>query len=449
VIGGKRIIPSDMGSVESQVARDGVREIILSADVPTSQRALLGQLCLRMGVQVTEVPPPSQWIRGAPRRDQLRGMSIESLLGRDRIELLGQESRSCLEGKVMLVTGAAGSIGSDLCRQLCRYGIGRLVLLDQSETGLHDILSELTRLAPGLEIRVELASIRDRGRVDGIFRRHRPHYVFHAAAYKHVPILEGHPSEVVLTNVHGTMNLADAARANGVEKFVMVSTDKAVNPANLMGACKRVAEIYVQSIPPDCATQFITTRFGNVLGSSGSVVPMFSRQIAHGGPLTVTHRDITRYFMTIPEATSLVLEAAVIGGGGEIFVFDMGRPVRILDLAEKMVRLAGLTPGRDIPIEFTGLRPGEKMYEELFKSTESLLGTHHPRIMRAKRDDADPGFRGMLDCLVRAATGYDDWAIRGILRAIVPEYRPEGPACDLFPVPLSDHDAIQPDHMPA
>ena len=369
------------------------------------------------------IPPLSQWIKGIFNRRQLKELSIESLLGREKIELLAEKSRMDLEGKVMLVTGAAGSIGSDICRQLCRYKLGKLVLLDQSETGLHEILLELGKLDLEFELCIELASIREKKRIDNIFRKHKPHFVFHAAAYKHVPILEDYPSEVALTNVFGTRNLADAAQVNQVEKFVMISTDKAVNPTNLMGACKRIGEIYVQSLSSTCQTQFITTRFGNVLGSNGSVVPLFKQQIAQGGPLTVTHPQITRYFMTIPEASSLVLEAAVIGKGGEIFVFDMGKPVKILELARKMIQLAGFRPDHDIAIEFSGLRPGEKMYEELFKSSENLLPTHHPKIMKAQRSDIDPQFADMLERFIDAAKECDDKTIRTLIRLIVPEYR--------------------------
>lgn len=423
VLNGKRIISSDMKTVEAYLLRNKVKEIILSVDLDPSQKTLLSQLCIRRGIHVTEIPPLSQWIKGIFNRKQLKELSIESLLGREKIELLGEKSRMDLEGKVMLVTGAAGSIGSDICRQLCRYKLGKLVLLDQSETGLHEILLELGKLDLEFELCIELASIREKNRIDNIFRKHKPHFVFHAAAYKHVPILEDYPSEVALTNVFGTRNLADAAQVNQVEKFVMISTDKAVNPTNLMGACKRIGEIYVQSLSSTCQTQFITTRFGNVLGSNGSVVPLFKQQIAQGGPLTVTHPEITRYFMTIPEASSLVLEAAVIGKGGEIFVFDMGKPVRILDLAQKMIQLAGFRPDHDIAIEFSGLRPGEKMYEELFKSSENLLPTHHPKIMKAQRSDIDPQFADMLERFIDAAKECDDKTIRTLIRSIVPEYR--------------------------
>jgi FlaA1/EpsC-like NDP-sugar epimerase len=423
VLNGKRIMSSEPQALENFLLRNKVREIILSVDLDASKKAALSQVCVGKGIHITVIPPLSQWIKGIFNRSQLKELTIESLLGRDKIELLNQQSRQELEGKVMLVTGAAGSIGSDICRQLCRYNLGRLILLDQSETGLHDLRIELSKLDLEFEVTMELATIRDRKRIDNIFRKYRPQFVFHAAAYKHVPILEEYPAEVALTNVLGTKNLADAAIENQVEKFVMISTDKAVNPTNLMGACKRIGEIYVQSLSEKSRTQFITTRFGNVLGSNGSVVPLFKQQIAQGGPVTVTHPDITRYFMTIPEASSLVLEAAVMGRGGEIFVFDMGQPVKIVDLARKMIQLAGLRPDVDIPIHFSGLRPGEKMFEELFKDSENLLPTHHPKIMKAQKSEIEAAFSEMLVELVGSALEYDDKSVRSMIRVIVPEYR--------------------------
>ena len=423
VLNGKRILSGTRESLEAFLKRHRVSEIILSIDLTPAKKDMLSQLCFEWGVQLTVIPPLSQWIRGIFNRRQLKELTIESLLGRDKIELLNAHSRMELEGKVMLVTGAAGSIGSDICRQLCRYRLGKLVLLDQSETGLHEIRLELAKLDLDFEVKMELASIRDESRLRLIMERHRPHFVFHAAAYKHVPILEEYPSEVALTNVMGTRNLADAAIECGVEKFVMISTDKAVNPTNLMGACKRLAEIYVQSLSDRTRTQFITTRFGNVLGSNGSVVPLFKQQIAQGGPVTVTHPDITRYFMTIPEASSLVLEAAVMGKGGEIFVFDMGQPVKIVELARKMIQLAGLRPDIDMKIVYSGLRPGEKMYEELFKHSENLLPTHHPKILKAQRSEVDSRFEVMMDGLVIAAQEFDDDMVRSLIRQMVPEFR--------------------------
>jgi len=423
VLNGKSILGFDVLRLEAFLKENRVKEVILSVDIETSRKDVLSQICIRNDVHLTLIPPLSQWIKGIFSRRQLKELTIESLLGREKIELLNEESRRELEGKVILVTGAAGSIGSDICRQLCQYRLGKIILLDQSETGLHDICIELSKLDLHFEVKMELASIRDCARIDHVFRKHNPHFVFHAAAYKHVPILEEFACEVALTNILGTKNLADAACVHGVQKFVMISTDKAVNPTNLMGACKRIGEIYVQELSSRCQTHFITTRFGNVLGSNGSVVPLFKQQISQGGPVTVTHPDITRYFMTIPEASSLVLEAAVIGKGGEIFVFDMGQPVKILDLARKMIQLTGLTPDRDISIRFTGLRPGEKMYEELFKSTENLLPTHHPKILKAQRSVVDVQFNQHFSRLLSSALQHDERAVVFLVQHLVPEYQ--------------------------
>jgi FlaA1/EpsC-like NDP-sugar epimerase len=286
-------------------------------------------------------------------------------------------------------------------------------------------MHELHEKYDSIDFCMELGSIRDEQRVTNIMQYYKPQYVFHAAAYKHVPILEYFPTEVVLTNVKGTRNLADAALAAGVKKFVMISTDKAVNPTNIMGATKRIAEMYVQSMNSANGTQFITTRFGNVLGSNGSVVPLFKKQIEQGGPVTVTHPEITRYFMTIPEASNLVLEAGVMGNGGEIFVFDMGKPVKIVDLATKMIELSGMRPGEDIKIVFQGLRPGEKMFEELFKESENLVSTHHPKIMKARRCDVDVSFQDELLFLVDLAQELKSSSLRKQIGKIVPEYKYE------------------------
>jgi FlaA1/EpsC-like NDP-sugar epimerase len=330
----------------------------------------------------------------------------------------------CFSNSVVLVSGAAGSIGSELCRQLCRYYIQRIILLDQSESGLHDLEFELHNSNERVDLCIEVASVRDRKRMEEIVARYKPDYLFHAAAYKHVPIMEYFPAEAVLTNIMGTFNLADISVRYNVRKFVMISTDKAVNPTNIMGATKRIAEMYIQSLSEQQhATQFITTRFGNVLGSNGSVVPLFKKQILRGGPVTVTHPDITRYFMTIPEASRLVLEACVMGNGGEIFVFDMGNPIRILDLAKKMIELSGFIPDKEIAIEFTNLRPGEKMYEELFKESEQLIPTYHPKIMLAKRCLVDYEiFKAQLDILMESVLQQQGGNIRQLIRSILPEY---------------------------
>ena len=318
-------------------------------------------------------------------------IKIEDLLGREPIHTDNPNINKMINDKVVMVTGAAGSIGSEIVRQVAQFKASSVILLDQAETPMHNMQLELEKSYPDTDIHLFIADIQNKDRLRQAFEKYRPQYVFHAAAYKHVPMMENNPTEAILTNVGGTRNVADLAMEYEVEKFVMISTDKAVNPTNVMGCSKRIAEIYVQSLfydmqqkNPGCKTSFITTRFGNVLGSNGSVVPLFKDQIAQGGPVTVTHRDIIRYFMTIPEACNLVLEAGCMGHGGEIFVFDMGEPVKIYDLAKRMIRLSGLTPNVDIQIVETGLRPGEKLYEELLNDKEKTIATYHKKIMIAQ-----------------------------------------------------------------
>ena len=329
-------------------------------------------------------------------------------------------------GKTILVTGAAGSIGSEISRQLSYYPIEKLILIDHAESPLYDIEQELNekhRTRGTLKPICEVANVKDRYRMGVIFETYKPDIVYHAAAYKHVPIIEKSPYEGIFVNVFGTRIVADLALEHGVERFVMVSTDKAVNPTNVMGATKRVAELYTQSLNEFGKTKFIATRFGNVLGSNGSVVPLFRKQIQAGGPITVTHEEITRYFMTIPEACNLVLEAGAMGRGGEVFVFDMGEPVKIMDMAKKMVKLSGLEVGKDIQIKITGLRPGEKLYEELLASSEDTLRTHHPKILKAKVNTfTHKIIKGHLDLLTEVMI---DGNVVGMVRTvknIVPEY---------------------------
>jgi FlaA1/EpsC-like NDP-sugar epimerase len=353
------------------------------------------QQCIELGIKVTTVPPASEWLNGQPNIRQFQDLKIEDLLGRKPIKLVSDHIHNELTGKRILVTGAAGSIGAEIVRQVLRYDPEMIVLCDQAETPLHDMQLELTDKAYGDKTKIFIADVQNPGRIETLFSSYHPQIVFHAAAYKHVPMMENNPAEAVLTNVGGTKILADTSIRHYVEKFIMISTDKAVRPTNVMGASKRIAEMYIQSLNhitsdldsessigfPSIKTRFITTRFGNVLGSNGSVIPRFKAQIEKGGPLTVTHPDITRYFMTIPEAVHLVLEAAVMGKGGEIFLFEMGKPVKIADLAANMIRLAGLTPNKDIEIVFTGLRPGEKLHEELLNHEETSLPTYNKDIM--------------------------------------------------------------------
>lgn len=391
VIGGVRIY-SAQEEFEKVILKQGPTELIIAAEnIALDRKNNLVDKCLEFGVKVSAVPSADKWIGGEFDISQIKEVRIEDLLGRNAIVLNNQYVSKEVKGKSVLITGAAGSIGSEIVRQIITYDPSSVVLLDQSETGLFEIENELRSLRK-LDDKLScfVADVTNKQRVKDCFELHKPQIVFHAAAYKHVPMMEINVSEAIACNILGTKNLADVSVENGVDRFVMISTDKAVNPTSVMGATKRAAEIYVQSLneflttlDKTTATRFITTRFGNVLGSNGSVIPIFKKQIKNGGPITVTHPDITRFFMTIPEACSLVLEAATMGNGGEIFVFDMGKSVKIVDLARRMIQLSGLIEGKDIDISFTGLRPGEKLYEELLDDDENNMSTHHPKIMIA------------------------------------------------------------------
>lgn len=368
---------------------------------------------------------------GQVRPPRLNEVRIEDLLGREEISINMQNIKNELQGKTVLVTGAAGSIGSEICRQLCTFGLKELLLFDMAETPMHNIRLELEDNFPDVKFTPIIGDIRVVPRLTWLMRTYHPQVVFHAAAYKHVPLMEENPCEAVLANVIGTRNLADLSVEYGVERFVMISTDKAVNPTNVMGASKRLAEIYVQTLSLAIAkgeiqghTKFITTRFGNVLGSNGSVIPRFREQLLKGGPLTVTHPDIIRYFMTIPEAVRLVLEAGVMGEGNEIFVFDMGKPVKIADLARRMIELAGLVPDQDIKIEYTGLRPGEKLYEELLATKENTLPTPNKKIFRAHVREYDRAeVVAAIDHLKQIAETVDRMETVRCMKEIVPEYK--------------------------
>lgn len=353
------------------------------ADMEGRKKAI--EICLEHGIRVISVPASNHWLNGKLMLSQLPDFKIEDLLQRESIHLDREMVCKGIQGKRVLVTGAAGSIGSEIVRQVLACNPEELILCDQAETPLHDMQLEIEDKYPGFKCRYCIVSVHHYERLKGIFEVWRPEVVYHAAALKHVPMMESNPAEAIRTNVLGTKHLADLSVMYDVENFIMISTDKAVNPTNVMGASKRIAEIYIQSLhnlqeERSHTTKFITTRFGNVLGSNGSVVPHFRNQIARGGPVTVTDPDITRYFMTIAEAVQLVLEASVMGNGGEIFIFDMGKPIKILDLAVSMIKLAGYLPYSDIPISFTGLRPGEKLYEELLNDTELVLPTYHEKI---------------------------------------------------------------------
>lgn len=391
----------------------------------------LVRFCEKEKVRMLLLPSLDELKGGKLKMRALPEVRIEDLLGREEIRINMEEIAGSLKGKVVLVTGAAGSIGSELCRQLCHFGLKQLVLFDSAETPMHNIRLELEEKFPDVEFTPVMGDIRMIHRVESIYQRFRPHIVFHAAAYKHVPLMEENPCEAVHTNVYGTRNVADMAVKYDVDKFIMVSTDKAVNPTNVMGASKRLAEMYVQSLSIAISkgrqsgkTRFITTRFGNVLGSNGSVIPRFREQLAKGGPLTVTHPDIIRYFMTIPEACRLVLEAAFMGKGNEIFVFDMGTPVKIADLARRMIELAGLIPGEDIEIKYTGLRPGEKLYEELLATKENTLPTENEKIYRTQVREYDyEDICTLMSPLIDLAIKVDKMGTVRMMKGIVPEFK--------------------------
>lgn len=391
----------------------------------------LVRYCEKKKVRMLMLPSVDELKKGKVNFRNLPEVHIEDLLGREEICINMTEIATSLKGKVVLVTGAAGSIGSELCRQLCTFNLKQLILFDSAETPMHNIRLELEEKFPQVEFTPVMGDIRMIDRVESLFLRFQPQYVFHAAAYKHVPLMEENPCEVVHTNVYGTRNVADMAVKYNVDKFIMISTDKAVNPTNVMGASKRLAEIYVQSLSIAISkglhpgkTRFITTRFGNVLGSNGSVIPRFREQLAKGGPLTVTHPDIIRYFMTIPEACRLVLEAAFMGKGNEIFVFDMGTPVKIADLARRMIELAGLIPGEDIEIQYTGLRPGEKLYEELLATKENVLPTENEKIYRAQVREYDyDDICTVMTPLIDLAIKVDKMETVRMMKGIVPEFK--------------------------
>ena len=391
----------------------------------------LVRYCEKKKVRMLMLPSVDELKKGKVNFRNLPEVHIEDLLGREEICINMTEIATSLKGKVVLVTGAAGSIGSELCRQLCTFNLKQLILFDSAETPMHNIRLELEEKFPQVEFAAVMGDIRMIDRVESLFLRFQPQYVFHAAAYKHVPLMEENPCEAVHTNVYGTRNVADMAVKYNVDKFIMISTDKAVNPTNVMGASKRLAEIYVQSLSIAISkglhpgkTRFITTRFGNVLGSNGSVIPRFREQLAKGGPLTVTHPDIIRYFMTIPEACRLVLEAAFMGKGNEIFVFDMGTPVKIVDLARRMIELAGLVPGEDIEIQYTGLRPGEKLYEELLATKENTLSTNNAKIYRARVREYDYNdICSVMSPLIALAIKVDKMGTVQMMKGIVPEFK--------------------------
>ncbi len=418
VIGGRELIAE-------AVEKYGIRLIILA--MPSEKKSVKSEileLCFATGCAVKTLPDMEEILEGSANATALREVKIEDLLGRDPIKIDLARVMDYVNNKVIMVTGGGGSIGSELCRQIASHNPRHLIIFDIYENNAYDILNELKRKYPFLNVTALIGSVRDKDRLDEVFARYKPEIVYHAAAHKHVPLMEDSPNESIKNNVFGTYNTAEAADRHGVERFVLISTDKAVNPTNIMGASKRMCEMVIQTWNNRSKTEYVAVRFGNVLGSNGSVIPLFRRQIAEGGPLTVTHPEIIRYFMTIPEAVSLVLQAGASAKGGEIFVLDMGKPVKILTLAENMIRLSGLEVGRDIEIRFTGLRPGEKLYEELLMAEEGLTSTENDLIHIGKPIDFDQDkFLEQLAEL-RSVMAHESCDIRRYVRQIVTTYQP-------------------------
>ncbi len=424
---GKKIDNIQIFSTEqlsNLLSENNIDRLIISAqNVSIDKKNELAEIALKNGSRIQYIPPVQQWINGELSASQIRDINILELLERDEIKLNRENIAHEINGKTVWVTGGAGSIGSEIVRQLTKFRPKKIIIVDSAETPLYHIELELGKYN-FKNTEFVIGDIRNKARMEKAFNEFTPNIIYHAAAYKHVPLMENNPSEAVLANVHGTKTLADLANKYKVEKFIMISTDKAVNPTNVMGASKRLAEIYVQSLNAISETAFITTRFGNVLGSNGSVIPLFTKQIQEGGPITITHPDITRYFMTIPEACQLVLEAGNRGKGGEIFVFNMGKSVKILDLAKKMIQLSGLEVGKDIQIIFTGLRPGEKLYEELLATEENTINTQHPKIMIARvRDYEYDSINQRIEKLIKFFDSQDNKKIVKLMKEIIPEFK--------------------------
>ena len=426
VMMGVKVFPNDETLIDVLNDRDVHTIIISPAKMEELKRSDMADRLLAHNIKLTTAPPLSEWSGQTLNRTQLKEIQIEDLLQRNPIEIDIHKVASHLEGKRVMITGAAGSIGSEIMRQVASFNPYKLILVDQAETPLHDIRLELQDRWRDIDAETIIADISNATRMEEIFKEYKPQYIFHAAAYKHVPMMEDNVSESIQINVYGTRTIADLAVKYGAEKFVMISTDKAVNPTNVMGCSKRICEIYVQSLAKKLqqkgghVTQFITTRFGNVLGSNGSVIPRFRDQIQRGGPVTVTHPEIIRYFMTIPEACRLVLEAGSMGNGGEIYIFDMGKPVKIVDLAKRMISLSGRT---DVKIEFTGLRHGEKLYEELLNVKELTKPTYHEKIMIATVREYDyDEVKERIQKLIDVSYTYDQMKIVSAMKDIVPEF---------------------------
>lgn len=409
-----------------ELVKDNAVELIIISiqNLSPAKKNEITDWCLNNNVKLLNVPPAKKWINGELSFNQLRSVNIEDLLEREPIKLDNDLISAQLKGKIVLITGAAGSIGSELSRQCLKYDPKKIILLDQAESPLHEVELEFGDKYTKDKFETVIGDVRNLDRMRNVFRTFKPEIVFHAAAYKHVPMMENNPSESILNNILGTKNAADLSVEYNAQKFVFVSTDKAVNPTNVMGASKRIAEIYIQSLGKKSNVKFITTRFGNVLGSNGSVIPRFKRQIEMGGPITITDPEITRYFMTIPEACQLVLEAGSMGKGGEIFVFDMGKSVKIVDLARKMIKLSGLEEGKDIKIVYTGLRPGEKLYEELLADSENTLPTHHTQILIGKvREYQYDEVSKVINELIELFDTQNNTKIVQCMKELVPEFK--------------------------
>jgi FlaA1/EpsC-like NDP-sugar epimerase len=397
--------------------------IIAVQKIQPARKQEIIELCMANNTKILSIPPVSRWINGELSFKQIKKVKIDDLLERDVIKLDKHKISTDLSDKIILITGGCGSIGSELVRQIASFPHKKIIIIDQAESPLYNLEVELGEKFKTAHFEFILANIQNQKRMEKIFDFFKPEIIFHVAAYKHVPVMEENPYEAVNTNVNGTKIIADLALKYHIEKFVMVSTDKAVNPTNVMGASKRIAEMYVQTLNQKGKTKYITTRFGNVLGSNGSVIPLFDEQIAKGGPVTITHPEITRYFMTIPEACQLILEAGSMGNGGEIFIFDMGKSVKIVDLAKKMIKLSNLTLGKDIQIVYTGLRPGEKLYEELLNNKENTLPTHHPKIMIAKvRENDQDLINSQINLLIDLLGNQENFEIVKQMKILVPEY---------------------------
>jgi FlaA1/EpsC-like NDP-sugar epimerase len=422
-VGGLRVL-GPVSALEAQIRAHGIRHVIITMpSAPGAKIREIVRICTAAGVETRTMPRIGEILSGRVGVNQLRPVEIQDLLRRESVQTDFGAVRRIVEGQTVLVTGAGGSIGSELCRQIARNAPAHLLLLGHGENSIFEIQQELRAHFPSLPLSCLITDIRDETRLDAIFSQHQPNTVFHAAAHKHVPLMEDNLAEAITNNVKGTRTLVDAAVRHGTPQFVLISSDKAVNPSSIMGATKRIAELLVQRAAVSTGRNYVSVRFGNVLGSRGSVVPTFLRQIRAGGPITITHPDMQRYFMTIPEAVQLVLQAAVLGTGGEVFVLDMGEPIKIVDLASDLIRLSGLRVGDDVEIHFTGLRPGEKLFEELSRDDESLQPTSHHAVLCSRLGIPPAGVHANVEALVQAAMRReDDTVLRQRLAELVPEY---------------------------